>query len=58
MFVVMVVKAAVGVVLWVGAAWLAGSVVRLIPEGRIRRLLTRPIGAKGTRTGRRRAAQQ
>lgn len=58
MFFVMLAKLAIGLVLWTAAAWLGIVIVRCIPEGRIKRLLTRPIGAERTRTGRRRATKQ
>jgi hypothetical protein len=46
MFWAMVIKPLLAVVVFGLALWLARLVIGLIPEGRIKRLLTRPIGRK------------
>jgi hypothetical protein len=46
MFWAMVFKPLVAFVLFGLALWLARLLIGLIPEGRIKRLLTRPIGRK------------
>jgi hypothetical protein len=48
MFWAMLIKPLVAVVLFGLALWLSQMVIALIPEGRIKRLLTRPIGRQAT----------
>jgi hypothetical protein len=49
MFWAMVFKPLVAFVLFGLALWIARALMRLIPDGRIKRLLTRPIGTRGPR---------
>ena len=45
-FFAMVVKLFVGYVVWGLAFVIAAGLLKLIPDGRIRRFLTRPVGCK------------
>jgi len=46
MFLVMLLKPLVGLVLFGVVLCLARAIIALIPEGRVKRLLTRPIGVR------------
>lgn len=57
MFLAMLLKPFVGFVLW-GIAWLiAGAILRSVPNGRFRRLLTRRIGRGHANKARDRASR-